>query len=51
MENGADINKQNNAGETPLMKACYFVEQECIWWMVTQKFKDVNVILTDYVRF
>ena len=31
---GANPNHQNNAGESPFMKACYFVERNLVEWML-----------------
>ena len=34
LQKGANPNHQNNAGETPFMKACYFVEKNLVEWML-----------------
>ena len=50
MNAGANINKQNRAGETPLMKACFFVEKNCIEWMLTN-IQNLDLTLRDTVDF
>ena len=43
---GADVNKTNNAGETPFMKACYFLEKDVLTWMLTD-IEELNVSCKD----
>lgn len=42
----ANSNAQNCAGETPFMKACYFVEKDLLQWML-ENVKDLNQSLMD----
>ena len=41
MEHGADVNKENNDGETPLFEACRTVNEPIIKYLVEHR-ADVN---------
>ena len=44
--NGANVNATNVAGETPFMKACYFVEKNLLEWML-ENIQTLDATVTD----
>lgn len=49
LDKGAQINSHNNAGETPLMKACQFIEIDAIEFMLT--IPGINISAEDVVNY
>lgn len=44
---GADVNVKNSAGETPLIKACQFIELDAIEFLI--EYQGIDILAKDVV--